>query len=155
MPTREKAVVARLASGLVLRGSTVDFNPDRPTLWIDPDGGGRGVEVKLRDLKALFFPYPAGQTRRTAPPPRGNAPDPVRDGKRVVARFQDGETMTGHTLACRSDRIGFFLTPDDPDSQHERIFVVLAATTEVLLGRDAENHPIVVRVAPNGQDKAA
>lgn len=155
MSTRERAVVARLASGLVLRGSTVDFNPDRPTLWIDPDGGGRGVEVKLRDLKALFFPYPPGQTRRTATPSRGNAPDPARDGKRVVVRFQDGETMTGHALVFRSEKVGFFLHPDDPDSQHEKVFVVVAATSQVLVGRDAEAHPVVVRVATPGQKKVA
>lgn len=148
MNSREKAIVARLASGLVLRGSTIDFNPERPTFWIDPDGGGRGVEVKLRDLKALFFPYPAGQTRSTAGPLSGNAPEAVRNGKRVVARFQDGEVMTGFALAYRSERVGFFLYPDDPDSQHERIFVVQAATSEVLVGPAAEAHPVVIRVPP-------
>jgi hypothetical protein len=154
MSTRERAVVARLASGLVLRGSTIDFNPDRPTLWIDPDGGGRGVEVKLRDLKALFFPYPEGRTRRTAPT-TGHAPDPVRDGKRIVVHFQDGETMTGHTLGYRSEKVGFFLYPDDPDSQHEKLFVVAASTSEVLVGREAEAHPVVVRVPPAPQKKVA
>ena len=64
MSTRDRSVVARMASGLVLRGTTVDFNPERPTLWVTPDGGGRGVEVRVSDLKALFFPSSDSSTAR-------------------------------------------------------------------------------------------
>jgi hypothetical protein len=65
MNPREKPVVARLSSGLVIRGTTLDFTPDRPGFRVTPEEGGRGVEVKVRDLKALFFTRVAGR----APPP--------------------------------------------------------------------------------------
>ena len=148
MTIRDRSVVARLSSGLVLRGTTVDFNPDRPTLWITPDGGGRGVEIKVADLKALFFPRAA-----SAPSPAariqsgesGRGPHPERDGKRIVARFRDGEVMTGYALSYRPEKNGFFLFPDDPDTQHEKIFILAAATIEVLVGQAALEHPIMTR----------
>jgi len=156
--TRDRFIVARMASGLVLRGTTVDFTPERPTLWITPDGGGRGVEVKVANLKALFFPRADAAPARSSAPGPGYTqnPDPVRDGKRIVVRFQDGETMTGFTLSYRPEKVGFFLFPDDPDSQHEKIFVLQAATSEVLVGQAAQEHPVATRTAtPTSQDKAA
>jgi len=143
MNPRERYVIARLASGLVLRGNTVDFTPERPMLRINPDEVGRGVEVKLADLKALFFPKVEEPPRRR--PPRYAQPDPIKDGKRIVVRFPDGEWMSGHTLSYRPEKVGFFLFPDDPESQHEKIFILSAATEEVLTGPAAENHPIVIR----------
>jgi hypothetical protein len=158
MSTRDRFVVARMASGLVLRGTTVDFTPDRPTLWITPDGGGRGVEVRVADLKALFFPRPDAAPRPGRAPQAAytQGPDPGRDGKRIVVRFQDGETMTGFALSYRPEKVGFFLFPDDPDSQHEKIFILQAATSEVLVGQAAQEHPVATRTAtPARQDKAA
>lgn len=146
MNPRERPVIARLNTGLVVRGTTIDFSPERPVFRVMPDGEGRGVEVRLKDLKALFFPKFENPDR--PPRPRSSryaAPDPEKDGKRIVARFPDGEWMTGYTLSYRPEKIGFFLFPDDPDSQHEKIFVLSAATQEVLTGAEAERHPVSIR----------
>ncbi len=145
MNPRERHVIARLNTGLAIRGTTIDFTPDRPSFRVNPDQDGRGVEVRLRDLKALFFPKQEIEAPTRRHPPRYAAPDPVRDGKRIAVRFPDGEWMTGHTLSYRPDKVGFFLFPDDPDSQHERVFIMNTAPEEVLTGRAAENHPMAVR----------
>ncbi|HEX7878266.1 MAG TPA: hypothetical protein VF720_02585, partial [Candidatus Eisenbacteria bacterium] len=116
------------------------------------------VEVRVANLKALFFPRAdaAPLLSRNSQPAYSQAIDPVRDGKRIVVRFQDGETMTGFALSYRPEKVGFFLFPDDPDSQHEKIFILQAATSEVLVGEKAQAHPVATRTAtPTSQDKAA
>ncbi|MDZ4805568.1 MAG: hypothetical protein SGI90_11975 [Candidatus Eisenbacteria bacterium] len=156
MSTRDRYVVARMASGLVLRGTTVDFTPERPTFWVTPDGCGRGVEVRLADLKALFFPRHEPGSESETPTAYAPAPDPTRDGKRLVVRFMDGETMTGYALSYRPEKPGFFLFPDDPESQHEKIFVLQTATSDVLAGPHAQAHPIASRSpGPTVQKKVA
>ena len=129
----------------MLRGTTIDFTPERPTLWVTPDGGGRGVEVRLADLKALFFPRPETVSGHEVPSDYAPTPDPTRDGKRIVVRFMDGETMTGHVLSYRPEKVGFFLFPDDPECQHEKIFILQTTASEVLVGQRALEHPIVSR----------
>lgn len=145
MNPRERPVIARLTTGLAIRGTTLDFTPERPSFRVIPDGEGRGVEVRLKDLKALFFPKLDTEPVTRRHPPRYAAPDPIKDGKRIAVRFSDGEWMTGHTLSYRAEKTGFFLFPDDPDSQHERIFIMNTAPEEVLTGREAENHPTAIR----------
>lgn len=148
MSTRERPVVARLATGLVIRGSTLEFNPERPSFRVSPDVGGRGVEVKVRDLKALFFPKlaPGADPTASSAAQYVRPTDPARDGKRIVIRFEDNEVMTGFTLSYRADRVGFYLFPDDPHSQHEKVFIVNRVVTEVITGDAAVNYPVAVRV---------
>src|SRR5512146_3007766 len=117
MSSRERPVVARLMSGLVIRGTTLDFNPERPSFRVSPEGAPRGVEVRIKELKALFFVKTAAlghlavvEAGRSYAP----APNPATDGKRIVVRFNDGEVMTGHTLSYRPEKVGFYLFPDDP-----------------------------------------
>ena len=154
MNPRERAVVARLATGLVIRGLVLDFTPERPAFRVTPDGTGRGVEVKLRDLKALFFTKIPGQpaNKRSSHYP---SVDPVTGGKRLAVCFKDGEKMTGYALSYRPEKIGFFLFPDDPDSQHEKIFVLNHEAEEVLpIGPDVS--PVIrIRQAQGDIDKAA
>jgi hypothetical protein len=149
MNPRERAVVARFASGLVIRGTTLDFTPDKISIRVTPDGGGRGVEVKIRDLKALFFTKVPGH----AAPRRSHYPsiDPATGGKRLAVRFRDGEMMTGYALSYRPEKTGFFLFPDDPDSQHEKIYV-LAAQAEEVKAIGPEVSP-AVRVPKRDQDE--
>jgi hypothetical protein len=153
MNAREREVVARLASGLVLRGTTLDFTPDRPGFRITPDGGGRGVEVKVRDLKALFFTKMEGQRPVHATMNHYPAVDPVTGGKRLSIRFKDGELMTGYALSYRPEKVGFFLFPDDPDSQHEKVFV-LSEQTDAVVSIGPEVSP-AVRVERKDRNKAA
>lgn len=151
MADREKPVIARLASGLVIRGTTLDFNPERPAFRVTPEGGGRGVEVRIRDLKALFFCRPAAETAPARSRPAYlAAPDPAREGKPVSVLFKDGEQMEGYTLSYRPDKPGFFLYPADPQSPHERVYVAALAVDQVRTGRAA-----VDRADPGAERKRA
>jgi hypothetical protein len=135
MASREKPVIARLTSGLVIRGTTLDFNPERPSFRVTPDGGGRGVEVRVRDMKALFFQKMAADAAPSSPRPAYlSAPDPAREGKPISVLFKDGERMEGWTLSYRPEKPGFFLYPAEPDSPHERVYIVAGAVAEVGAG---------------------
>ena len=48
-------VVAHYTDGRMLKGTTQDFNPNRPSFHIKPVGGGPAVEVRCALLKAIFF----------------------------------------------------------------------------------------------------
>ena len=48
-------VVAHFTDGKMLKGTTQDFNPNRPSFHIKPVGGGPAVEVRCGLLKAVFF----------------------------------------------------------------------------------------------------
>ena len=48
-------IVVRYRSGEVLKGTTQDFFPNRPSFHLLPQLGGAAIEVRSRDLKAVFF----------------------------------------------------------------------------------------------------
>jgi hypothetical protein len=49
----------------------------------------------------------------------------------MTVRFSDGETLVGTTQGYDRQRPGFFLIPADPQSNIERCYVVVAATSDV------------------------
>lgn len=123
-------VVAHYRDGRVVKGSTTDFLPTRETLHVHTDAG---VEtVRVAELKALFFV-------------RDLAGDPARHdrnefdvneslhGRRIRVEFTDGEVLVGTTQGYQPERAGFFVSPADPKANHERVFVVQAATRAVKL----------------------
>ena len=127
-------VVLRFVDGRVVKGSTADFSPGRPAFHLVPlDGAStRGVEVKLDDLKAVFFVRDfAGDASRVDRQefPTGG---PLA-GRRIRVRFKDGEILLGITQGYQASRPGFFLVPADPASNNERCYVVAAAVAEVTL----------------------
>lgn len=139
MQLHGQEVIARLASGLVIRGVNADFNPERPTFRVTPSEGGRGVELKVRDLKALFFlKRPPGSTDLRRAPGWVPPPDPVRDGKKIAVSFQDGETMVGYTLGYRREKVGFYFYPAADDNPNERVWICAAAVADVKVGAAAE-----------------
>lgn len=139
MISRDQNVIARLSSGLVIQGLTIDFNPERAAFRVTPPEGGRGVEVKVQDLKALFFlsgeaARPDFRRARGWVPP----PDPVRDGKKSAITFKDGETMVGYTLGYRPGKIGFWFYPGMASSVYEKVWICATAVASILMGAAAE-----------------
>jgi hypothetical protein len=118
-----KQVVARFQDGRLLKGTSLDVGPDRPTFHIRPLAGPV-MEVRLRDLKALYFVRsldgnPDRRDRKSADPL-----DPRARGSRVVGmQFADGEFLVGLTIACPPKRPYFFALPVDPKSNNIRILV--------------------------------
>jgi hypothetical protein len=120
-------IVARYQDGRVVKGISLDVDPARPTLHVR-EGTGPAVEVKLSDLKALFFVRSLegnpGHREGLAPDPK----DPRSRGMALVTlRFADGETIVGLTIRFPPTRPYFFVLPVDQESNNIRILVNRAA----------------------------
>ncbi len=132
-------VVARYLDGRVLKGVTNDFSPNRPGFHVEVDGTNEVVELRCRQLKALFFVKTfAGDPARQDVKGFVHGPAETSQGRKIAVRFRDGEFMCGYTLSWSPDREGFFLFPADVDSNNQRIYVVSAAADEVKAGPQAE-----------------
>jgi len=132
-------VVARFLDGRVLKGVTRDFSPNRAMFHVDPQDGAATIELRFRQLKALFFvgSLEGDASRQDV---RGFIHGPVetQQGKKVAVRFKDGEFICGYTLSWSPDREGFFMFPADVGSNNQRIYVITASTIEVKAGPAAE-----------------
>jgi len=132
-------VVARYLDGRVLKGVTNDFSPNRPGFHVEVDGTNEVVELRCRQLKALFFVKTfAGDPARQDVKGFLQGPAETSQGRKIAVRFRDGEFMCGYTLSWSPDREGFFLFPADVDSNNQRIYVVSSAADEVKAGPQAE-----------------
>jgi hypothetical protein len=116
-------VVARYTDGRLVKGITMDVDPNRPTCHVrSPDG--TVAEVRLGDLKALFFvrTFEGDPTHREA-----MEPDPgdvrARGTTVVTLRFADGETIVGLTIRYPPTRPFFYVSPVDPKSNNIRMLV--------------------------------
>ena len=132
-------VVARYLDGRVLKGVTRDFSPNRAMFHVDPQDGAATIELRFRQLKALFFVATLeGDASRQDVRGFIHGPVETQQGKKVAVRFKDGEFICGYTLSWSPDREGFFMFPADAGSNNQRIYVITASTLEVKAGPAAE-----------------
>jgi len=132
-------IVARYHDGRVLKGVTRDFSPNRAMFHVDPQDDGPTVELRFRQLKALFFVSSLeGDPSRQDVRGFVHGPAETSQGKKIAVRFKDGEFICGYTLSWSPDREGFFLFPADADSNNQRIFVITGSTLEIKAGPAAE-----------------
>jgi len=132
-------VVVRFANGQILKGTTGDFRTASPRFHLIPADGGSVVEVRMEELKAVFFVRDfAGSSERMKLRGFLGAPLTTAQGKKVAVRFRDNELLCGYTLTFSPDRAGFFMTPADTASNNLRIYVVTAAAAEIKAGPAAE-----------------
>ena len=125
------AIVARFRDGRTLKGTTLNVDLAKPKFHLRIDDTVE--EIKLNDLKALFFVKDfagnAAHTEAVEP----TAGDPRLVGARKIAvRFEDGETIVG--MSNRFPPLGtyFFMLPIDPGSNNIRILVNRSATTSIV-----------------------
>ena len=126
-----KAVLAFL-DGRRLKGHIFGFSAVRPTFFVFPPEsphGGAGTEVRMSDLKAVFFvrDFAGGNEQKEAS--RAKYPS----SRYIEVIFRDGERIRGFTDAFRTSKPGFFMFPDEADSNNLRIFVVNQHVCEVKL----------------------
>jgi hypothetical protein len=132
-------VVARLADGTMIKGTTQDFFPNRPLFHIAPVGGAPVVEVRTRRLKAVFFVRDfGGDTERRDVRGFLAAPGETAQGKKLAVRFKDGELLCGYSLSFSPDREGFFMFPADDQGNNLRVYVLAAAAAEIKAGPAAD-----------------
>lgn len=116
-------VVARYQDGRLVKGISMDVDPARPSFHVRPPEG-RAVEVRLADLKALFFVRTLdGDPERNEVLKADPADSRARGSTLVSLRFTDGEEMMGLTIRFPPNRPYFFIVPVDPASNNIRILV--------------------------------
>lgn len=122
-------VVARFKNGRVLKGTSLDIDPSKPTFHVRPPGG-TAEQVELRTLKALFFvrSLDGDPARDDAQQP--DPEDPRLRGSTVVRlTFADGESIVGLTNRYPPNRAYFYVVPVDPESNNVRILINREAVT--------------------------
>jgi hypothetical protein len=122
-------IVARYRDGRTLKGTTQNFFPNKPVFHVNRLGGtgpGEVIEVKLVDLKAIFFVRDftgnAKHVERKELTP-GDRPQ----GRLMEVTCKDGEVIVGTTTGYDPKRSGFFLFPIDPSANNLRVYVVAGA----------------------------
>jgi hypothetical protein len=139
--TRNK-VVAHYNDGKLLKGYTHDFTPARNTFHLTcqlENDYGTVYEVKLTDLKAIFFVKTWKGSFAYKEKKRFDEADTSHlRGMKIKVVFKDGETIRGVSLGYSKMKKGFFVIPLDPRSNNERIYVVAAAVREVKIAAAAE-----------------
>ena len=132
-------VVAHMLGGKLIKGTTQDFFPNRPIFHVQPADGTPTVELRTKQMKALFFvrEFAGNHERRSI---RGfiAGPSETAQGKKLAVRFKDGELLCGYSLSYSTDRDGFFMFPSDFGSNNLRVYVVISSTVEVKSGAGAE-----------------
>ncbi len=132
-------VVAHLLNGKLVKGTTQDFFPNRPVFHILPLEGGAALEMRTKQIKALFFvkDFAGDGGRRDL---RGfiEAPGETAQGKKLAVRFADGELLCGYSLTYSPEREGFFMFPSDAGANNLRVYVVTATAAEIKAGPAAE-----------------
>ena len=132
-------VVVRFANGETLKGTTHDFRPASARFHLIPADGARVAEVRVEQLKAVFFVRDfGGAPERTKLRGFLAAPPETSQGRKVAVLFRDGELVCGYSLTFSPDRAGFFMFPADIASNNLRIYVVTAAAAEIKAGPAAE-----------------
>lgn len=126
-------IVVRYADGRLIKGYSHDFYPNKPVFHLFPAVGashGEGSEVRVKDLKAVFFVRdfagnPAYNERKRFA--EGEQPA----GRKVQVTFRDGEVLVGSTLGYHRRNPGFFFVPVDPQSNNAKVFAIASAVTNV------------------------
>ena len=128
-------IVARFTDGRTIKGTTVDFLPARGVFHVSGATGPEAaapVEVRMEDLKAVFFVKDLAGDPRRAEPAEPSTPRPAA-GRRIRVVFKDGEVLEGATAGYQPGRPGFFLEPTNASLNEERCYVLTAATKEITL----------------------
>lgn len=126
-------VVLRYADGVLIKGYTRDFFPNKSSFHAEVifgDKEGRVIEVHLKDLKAVFF------VKDFVGNPSYDERKHFQEGQQVTGRkvrviFKDGEVLVGSTVGCDPKRQGFFLFPTDPESNNLKVYAVMSSVSKV------------------------
>ena len=145
-------VVAHFKGGKLLKGSTSDFDPFGPSFRViseRPEDKGRAYQVRIGDLKALFFVKTLDGDLMYREKKRFRE---VRNtshlvGLRIEVHFKDGEVIRGTSMDYNGGLQGFFVSPVDPKSNNDYVYVVADAVKEIKLAGEVEKEEMVTAQA--------
>jgi hypothetical protein len=126
-------IIVHFQDGRVIGGQTMDFLPAKERFHLlpsAPSAGGKTVEIKVADLKGIFF-VKSLEGDRNRKDDDVFMLDSALPGRKVRVVFKDLEILQGYAQVYQPGRPGFFLIPVDKHSNNERIYVVTAATKEI------------------------
>jgi hypothetical protein len=130
-------VIARYLDGRLLKGISLDVDPGRPTCHLKTRDQGT-VEVKLADLKALFFVKDlAGDPKHEEGMTVERGDLRTRGACTIEIRFADGERVVGLTVRFPPIKPFFYVVPADVRSNNIRILVNRAAVASMTQPPDA------------------
>lgn len=134
---QDNKVVMHLASGRLLKGNLIDFNPNGATVRLKLLKGSDLMEIGVGEVKAIFHVKTfSGDKQYREKRQFGLAGS---KGKRIMIRFKDGEILLGFSdveLSTKGgslstlaglDQKGFFIYPADPKSNNVKIFVITSS----------------------------
>jgi hypothetical protein len=126
-------IVVRYMDGRILKGTSVDFMPNKDLFHIvplDAPPGKKPQEIHARELKAVFFvkDYEGNAQYKER---KEFSPDVRAAGRKIKVVFKDKELLVGTTQGYQPGRQGFFVFPADTQSNIERCYVVSTAVKEV------------------------
>ena len=116
-------IVVRYADGKIQKGFTSDFSPNRAMFHLTHRSDQKTEVVYVNRLKAVYIvkEFDGNPNYREA----SDFDDSQQVyGARMRVHFSDGEKMVGVGMGYNPNKIGFFMTPCDPDSNTVRAFVV-------------------------------
>ena len=134
-------VVVRYTNGKMLKGSAIDFFPNKDRFHVIPMDKplDKPIEVMINQLKAVFV------VRDFKGVPQYVERDGFREGESpygslLEVTFADGEVLVGSCMSFDLKRQGFFISPADPKSNNLRVFVICSALKRIrqLLPRTVE-----------------
>ncbi|MCK5117692.1 MAG: hypothetical protein KAR44_13935 [Candidatus Aegiribacteria sp.] len=116
-------IVVRYADGKIQKGFTSDFSPNRAMFHLTGISDQKTEVIYVNKLKAVFI------VKEFEGDPHYRKDSDFDDSQQVYGaklriHFSDGEKLVGVGMGYKPDKIGFFLTPCDPDSNTIRAFVV-------------------------------
>ena len=132
-------MVAHFLDGKVLKGTSQNFLPSRPSFQMRRADTGAPVTIEWRALKAVFSvkDFVGNRLRQDI---QGFVRGPAENahGNKIAVRFADNELLCGYTHAYAPGRDGFFVFPSDPNNNILRVYVLRHATREIGVGPDAD-----------------
>jgi hypothetical protein len=138
-------VVAHYKGGRLLKGYTKDFAPGKESFTLVSEqkrDKGQTYQVRVGDLKAVFFvrALEGNMFYREKKRFREVNMSHLR-GISMRVRFKDGEVIRGSSLDYAIGKKAFFLTPVDPESNNERIYVVADSVVDIKVAGEAFAEP--------------
>jgi len=124
----QNKVVVHLVDGRILKGTTADFFPNKEVFHLQVREQSENLEIRVATLKAVYF------VKTFEGRPEYNEKSNVERsgcGRKVTIYFKDGETQFGYTQGYAANRPGFFVFPADPESNNDRIYIMMAATSRI------------------------
>jgi hypothetical protein len=145
-------VVAHFKGGKLLKGSTNDFDPLGSSFRVVSERSedkGSVYQVRIGDLKALFFVKTLEGDLMYREKKRFKEVQNTSHlvGLRIEVHFKDGEIIRGTSMDYNGGLQGFFVSPVDPKSNNDYVYVVANAVKEIKLAGEVEREEAVSAAA--------